>query len=111
MNLSLDTMLPGDRITDEILWPDALAPGDYTLSIREDGSGPGCPRCRRSRGPDPRGAGGCADPSTASARVKPPVRCADGRAIVAAADTSAYAAKRAAQDSLQRARTLQNERP
>jgi hypothetical protein len=39
MSLPLDTMLPGDRITDEILWPDALAPGDYTLSITEDGSG------------------------------------------------------------------------
>jgi len=35
----LDTMLPGDRITDELLWPGGLAPGDYRLSITEDGSG------------------------------------------------------------------------
>ena len=39
MSIGLDTMLPGDRITDEILWPDALAPGDYVLAITEDGSG------------------------------------------------------------------------
>jgi Bacterial protein of unknown function (DUF916) len=38
-SLKLDTLLPGDRITDEILWPDALAPGDYRLSVTEDGSG------------------------------------------------------------------------
>jgi Bacterial protein of unknown function (DUF916) len=37
--LKLDTMLPGDRITDEILWPDALAAGDYRLTVTEDGSG------------------------------------------------------------------------
>jgi hypothetical protein len=37
--LKLDTMLPGDRITDEILWPDALGAGDYRLSVTEDGSG------------------------------------------------------------------------
>ncbi len=35
----LDTMLPGDRITDELLWPGGLAAGDYRLSITEDGSG------------------------------------------------------------------------
>ena len=35
----LDTMLPGDRITDELLWQGGLAPGDYLLSITEDGSG------------------------------------------------------------------------
>jgi hypothetical protein len=38
-SLKLDTMLPGDRITDEILWPDALGAGDYRLSVTEDGSG------------------------------------------------------------------------
>jgi hypothetical protein len=38
-SLTLDTMLPGDRITDEFLWPDALAPGDYRVSVTEDGSG------------------------------------------------------------------------
>lgn len=37
--LKLDTMLPGDRIHDELLWPDAPAPGDYRLSITEDGGG------------------------------------------------------------------------
>ena len=37
--IKLDTMLPGDRINDMLLWPDALAPGDYTLSITDDGSG------------------------------------------------------------------------
>lgn len=35
----LDTMLPADRITDELLWPGGLAPGEYRLSITEDGSG------------------------------------------------------------------------
>lgn len=35
----LDTMLPGDRITDELLWPGALPAGDYRLSLTEDGSG------------------------------------------------------------------------
>ncbi|MEO8899012.1 MAG: DUF916 domain-containing protein [Candidatus Dormibacter sp.] len=38
-SLALDTMLPGDRITDEILWPDELGAGAYRLSISEDGSG------------------------------------------------------------------------
>ncbi len=38
-NLKLDTMLPGDRIMDEILWPDVLGAGDYRLSVAEDGSG------------------------------------------------------------------------
>lgn len=37
--IQLDTMLPGDRITDELLWRGGLAPGDYLLSITEDGSG------------------------------------------------------------------------
>jgi hypothetical protein len=37
--LRLDTMLPGDRIIDEILWPDVLGAGDYRLSVTEDGSG------------------------------------------------------------------------
>jgi hypothetical protein len=37
--VKLDTMLPGDRISDELLWPDTLAPGDYHLSITEDGGG------------------------------------------------------------------------
>jgi hypothetical protein len=36
--IQLDTMLPGDRITDELLWQGGLAPGDYRLSITEDGS-------------------------------------------------------------------------
>jgi hypothetical protein len=35
----LDTMLPGDRITDVLLWPGGLVPGDYRLSITEDGAG------------------------------------------------------------------------
>ncbi len=35
--IQLDTMLPGDRITDEFLWPDALSTGDYRVSITEDG--------------------------------------------------------------------------
>jgi hypothetical protein len=38
-SLRLDTMLPGDRIIDEILWPDVLGAGDYRLSVTEDGSG------------------------------------------------------------------------
>jgi hypothetical protein len=38
-SLGLDTMLPGDRIVDGILWLDALAPGDYRLSVVEDGAG------------------------------------------------------------------------
>lgn len=38
-SLRLDTMLPGDRIIDEILWPDVLSAGDYRLSVNEDGSG------------------------------------------------------------------------
>ncbi len=37
--VQLDTMLPGDRINDQLLWPDALAAGAYRLSITEDGSG------------------------------------------------------------------------
>jgi hypothetical protein len=37
--VQLDTMLPGDRITDEFQWPDALPAGDYRLSVTEDGSG------------------------------------------------------------------------
>lgn len=37
--VQLDTMLPGDRITDEFLWPDALPAGDYRVSITEDGGG------------------------------------------------------------------------
>jgi Bacterial protein of unknown function (DUF916) len=37
--VELDTMLPGDRIMDEILWPDVLGAGDYRLSVTEDGSG------------------------------------------------------------------------
>ena len=32
-------MLPGDRIDDQLLWPDALAAGAYRLAITEDGSG------------------------------------------------------------------------
>jgi|SRR5450631_2031061 len=38
-SLKLDTMLPGNRITDDILWPDALGAGDYRLSVTEDGAG------------------------------------------------------------------------
>lgn len=38
-SLELDTMLPGDRIVDELLWPDTLGAGDYRVSIIEDGSG------------------------------------------------------------------------
>jgi hypothetical protein len=38
-SLRLDTMLPGDRIIDEILWPDVLGAGEYRLSVAEDGSG------------------------------------------------------------------------
>jgi hypothetical protein len=37
--VQLDTMLPGDRIDDQLLWPDALAVGAYRLAITEDGSG------------------------------------------------------------------------
>lgn len=37
--VQLDTMIPGDRITDELLWPDALKAGDYRVSITEDGGG------------------------------------------------------------------------
>jgi hypothetical protein len=37
--VQLDTMLPGDRITDEFLWPDVLLAGDYRVSITEDGGG------------------------------------------------------------------------
>lgn len=29
----LNTMLPGDRITDPIAWPDALGSGDYTVAV------------------------------------------------------------------------------
>lgn len=38
-SLRLDTMLPGDRIIDEILWPEVLSAGDYRFSVTEDGSG------------------------------------------------------------------------
>jgi hypothetical protein len=38
-SVRLDTMLPGDRIMDEILWPDVLAAGEYRLSVTEVGSG------------------------------------------------------------------------
>jgi hypothetical protein len=38
-SLRLDTMLPGDRIIDEFLWPDVLGAGDYRLSVTDDGSG------------------------------------------------------------------------
>jgi hypothetical protein len=37
--VQLDTMLPGDRIDDQLLWPDALAAGAYRMAITEDGSG------------------------------------------------------------------------
>ncbi|HXA28854.1 MAG TPA: DUF916 domain-containing protein [Candidatus Angelobacter sp.] len=36
--VELDTMLPGDRITDEIPWPDALPAGRYSLSVVDDGA-------------------------------------------------------------------------
>jgi hypothetical protein len=37
--VQLDTMLPGDRVDDQLPWPDALATGAYRLAITEDGSG------------------------------------------------------------------------
>ncbi|MDQ1596746.1 MAG: hypothetical protein QOI70_170 [Microbacteriaceae bacterium] len=39
VTVDLDTMLPGDRIIDEVLWADVLGAGSYRLSVTEDGSG------------------------------------------------------------------------